>query len=199
MNTVTAKLELLENCKDREYREALNIENVYATVCAQIRALREQRGLSQRDLGRIVDMAQERISILEDPNAETKPTLNTLLRFAAGYDVGLDIRFVPFATVLDRSTRTDEVLLKVDRFDDELPELERSLRSEQASAAAGSLIDIGQFKASKKDEPVPVTAHASASVTSGNSNQGGAMLEIPKIPPSSVGANMATGMPLWKS
>lgn len=123
MNIAIAKLELLENCKNREYREALNEENVYAVVCAQLRVLREQRNLSQKQLGRRVRMAQERVSILEDPNAETKPTLKTLLRLAAGLDVGLDVRFVPFSTILDRSTRTDEASLQVNSFEDEVADM----------------------------------------------------------------------------
>jgi len=37
-------------------------------------------------------MAPERISILEDPNAPTKPTLNTLLPNRNACDVGLEVR-----------------------------------------------------------------------------------------------------------
>jgi hypothetical protein len=61
--------------------------------------------MSQGEFGKHVNpkMAQERISILEDPNADSKPTLNTLLRLADAADVGLEVRFVPFSTVLSRS------------------------------------------------------------------------------------------------
>ncbi len=136
MNTVTAKQDLLESCKEREYRDALNVENVYGGICAQIRALREQREMSQAQLGRKANMAQERISILEDPNAETKPTLNTMLRIASAFDVGLDVRFVPFSTVLDRSTNTNQRSLEVESFDDELPAIEKDLAVERALIAA---------------------------------------------------------------
>ena len=127
MSISSTKRSILESLRDREFRQAFNLENVYTTICFQLRALREQRELSQRELGRAVDppMAQERISILEDPNAETKPTLNTLLRLADSMDVGLEVRFVPFSTVLDRSVRTDFRELRVSSFVDELPELER--------------------------------------------------------------------------
>ena len=115
MNTASVKRELLESLKDREFRGAFKEENVYTGICFQIRALREQREKSQKELGRMVEpnMAPERISILEDPNAETKPTVTTLLRLADAFDVGLDIRFVPFATVLDRSVHTDTKDLEV--------------------------------------------------------------------------------------
>ena len=76
-------------------------------------------------------MAQERISILEDPNSETKPTLNTLLRLADAFDVGLDVRFIPFSLVIDRSTRTQFEALQVDSFDDEVDQIERDLNFEE--------------------------------------------------------------------
>ncbi|MGA2902911.1 MAG: helix-turn-helix transcriptional regulator [Candidatus Korobacteraceae bacterium] len=125
MNTASAKRDLLESLKEREFRQAFNLENVYAMICFQLRALREQRELSQAGLGRAAKMAQERISILEDPNAKTKPTLNTLLRVADAFDVGLEVRFVPFSTVLDRSLHTNMRELEVPSFTDELPNLER--------------------------------------------------------------------------
>jgi hypothetical protein len=81
-------------------------------------------------------MAQERISILEDPNAESKPTLSTLLRLADAADVGLEVRFVPFSTVLSRSVHTDMRGLEVDSFTDELPILEGKIAFEAALETA---------------------------------------------------------------
>jgi transcriptional regulator with XRE-family HTH domain len=138
VNTVTAKRDLLDNCRNLEYREALVFENVYTGVCSQIRVLREHRELSQAEFGRKAKMAQERISILEDPNAETKPTLKTLLRVASAFDVGLDVRFVPFETILDRSVNTDSSALQVPSFEEELPELEKCIREEELLAKANS-------------------------------------------------------------
>lgn len=131
MNTALIKRDLLESLKaDTEYRHAWNAENVYTSVCFQLRALREQRDWSQGTLGKAAKMAAERISILEDPNADTKPTLNTLLRIANACDVGLDVRFVPYGTVIDRSTKTSAKELEVPSFDQELPELETSISTE---------------------------------------------------------------------
>jgi transcriptional regulator with XRE-family HTH domain len=128
VNTALVKRDLLDSLRaDPEYRHAWNLENVYTGVCFQIRALREQRDWSQTALGKSAKMAPERISILEDPNADTKPTLNTLLRIANACDVGLDVRFVPYGTVIDRSTKTDLKALQVPSFTEELPELESSI------------------------------------------------------------------------
>ena len=141
VSTALVKLDLLNSLKaDPEYRHAWNLENVFTTVCFQIRALREQRGWSQARMGEQAHMAQERISILEDTNAKTKPTLATLLRLADGLDLGLDVRFVPYGTVIDRSVNTDLKRLEVSSFDDELPEIERQLKEEiERSAASQNL------------------------------------------------------------
>jgi transcriptional regulator with XRE-family HTH domain len=137
MNTTFVKREILNSLRaDPEYRHAWNLENVYTGICFQIRALREQREFSQSALGKEAKMAQERISILEDPNADTRPTLNTLLRLADAFDVGLDVRFVPYGTVIDRSTKTDMKRLEVPSFEDEFPELERGLMFEAEHSTA---------------------------------------------------------------
>ena len=153
MNTVTAKRELLENCRDPEYREALVFENVYTGLSSQIRVLREQRELSQAALGRKVNMAQERISILEDPNAETKPTLTTLLRVASGFDLGLDVRFVSFGTVLDRSVETTPGQSSVPSFEQELPGLAKQL--EEAESILDRSVGDSLTSSSSKAAPVP--------------------------------------------
>jgi transcriptional regulator with XRE-family HTH domain len=132
LSIATTKRDILNSLKDREFRAAWNLENVYTTICFQLRSLREQRELSQGALGRLVKprMAQERISILEDPNAHSKPTLNTLIRLADAADVGLEVRFVPFSTVLSRSVHTDMSELRVDSFEDELPAIEEQIAFE---------------------------------------------------------------------
>jgi transcriptional regulator with XRE-family HTH domain len=142
VNTDLVKRDLFDSLKaDPKYRHAWNLENVYTGVCFHIRALREQRGWSQAELGKAAKMAQERISILEDPNANTKPTLMTLLRIADACDVGLDVRFVSYRTVIDRSTKTDLKAMGVPSFEDELPELERefALVADKQAAAKGFL------------------------------------------------------------
>jgi transcriptional regulator with XRE-family HTH domain len=129
--------------KDREFRAAFNLENVYTTICFQLRALREQRVLSQGEFGKRVTpkMAQERISILEDPNADSKPTLNTLIRLADAADVGLDVRFVPFSLVLSRAVNTEMRCLEVDSFTDEFPRLEQEIDFEAGLESSQTFIN----------------------------------------------------------
>jgi len=162
VNTALIRRDLLESLKaDPEYRHAWNLENVYTGVCFQIRALREQREWSQAALGKAAKMAPERISILEDPNADTKPTLNTLLRIANACDVGLDVRFVPYGTVVERSIRTDLRTLEVPSFFEELPELERSIDAALAAPSYEILTEPAGTKYSMLREQYTGTPGAS--------------------------------------
>jgi transcriptional regulator with XRE-family HTH domain len=165
VNTSLVKRDLLNSLKDREFREAFKLENVYTGICFQIRALREQRTKSQKELGKLARMAQERISILEDPNAETKPTLTTLLRLADALDVGLDVRFVPFSTVLDRSVNTDMKELEVQSFDKELPALELAIEAELAdkkdAVSVRAQVDQWEMLRGKRREEIKEEANPS--------------------------------------
>lgn len=145
MNIATTKRDILNSFMDKEYRAAFNEENVYTTICFQLRALREQRNMSQGALGKQVRpiMAQERISILEDPNADTKPTLNTLLRLADGLDVGLEVRFVPFSKVLADAINTSMKNLEVTSFQDELPSLQGAVQGCSTNAVVNACATSG--------------------------------------------------------
>jgi transcriptional regulator with XRE-family HTH domain len=154
LSIASTKRDLLASLKDREFRAAFNLENVYAAICFQLRALREQREMTQGKLGKAAHMAPERISILEDPNAESKPTLNTLLRLAEALDVGLDVRFVPFSTVLARSVHTDMSELRVESFAAELPSLENQVAFELALEGL-EVSDIGATHASNNLIVIP--------------------------------------------
>lgn len=103
--------------------------------------------MTQGKLGNAAHMAPERISILEDPNAENKPTLKTLLRLAGALDVGLDVRFVPFSEVLLHSVHSEMQGLEVDSFDDELPALEQQIAFDVAVESLG-VSHIGVTRAS---------------------------------------------------
>ena len=186
MSIATVKKDLLASFKEREFREAFNLENVYTTICFQLHALREERDMTQGKLGKAAQMAPERISILEDPNAESKPTLKTLLRLAGALDVGLDVRFVPFGEVLQRSVQTDMQELGVVSFDDELPALEQQIAFEEALERLRS--------------PVSGATHASNNLVVLERNQGYAFEQRgSSLVPSGIAIQLAgihTGMPL---
>lgn len=99
MNIIKRKNKLISKLKNKEYRDAFLAELITTGIPFQIRALREQRNLTQKQLGDQADMAQESISRLEDPNYG-KLNLKTLKRLASVFDVGLVVRFVPFSELV---------------------------------------------------------------------------------------------------
>jgi transcriptional regulator with XRE-family HTH domain len=62
--------------------------------------MRDREGWSQQELARNVGMNQNAVSRLENPSYG-KPTITTLKRLAASFDVALVVRFVPFSQLID--------------------------------------------------------------------------------------------------
>jgi transcriptional regulator with XRE-family HTH domain len=98
---------LVSKLSERDYRHAYMMEGVKTWIARQVRALREQRGWSQDDLGRETEKPQSAISRVEDPDYG-KLTLQTLFDLARAYDVPLLVQFVEWSDWLcrmnDRST-----------------------------------------------------------------------------------------------
>ncbi|MFZ0758461.1 MAG: helix-turn-helix transcriptional regulator, partial [Candidatus Sulfotelmatobacter sp.] len=84
---------------DKAYRDAFVAEQIFSRLPLKIRCLREEQGMTQRQLGDVAGMAQTWVSKLEDPNYG-KLTIATLLKVASALDVGLKIDFVPYSAVL---------------------------------------------------------------------------------------------------
>ena len=69
-------------------------------IPSQIRALRLKRDeMTQKELAELADMAQPRISAMERPG-ETTFNIDTLVRLAAAFKVGLRVEFVSFSEML---------------------------------------------------------------------------------------------------
>jgi transcriptional regulator with XRE-family HTH domain len=86
--------------KSEEARERFVSSHVDKGCAYQIREMREQRGLSQTELGEMAGMNQNAIHRLESPDYG-KATISTLKRVAAAFDVALIVRFVPFSQLVD--------------------------------------------------------------------------------------------------
>ena len=114
--------QLLDSWRDREYRQEFVRERVRSSVALQIRALREQREMTQRKLGEAIGKRQEWISVVEDPEYG-KMSVSTLLQFAAAFDTDLEIKFRPFSRTLRELPRQDETYFDVPSFEEELPQL----------------------------------------------------------------------------
>jgi transcriptional regulator with XRE-family HTH domain len=87
--------------EDATFRRAFLVDYVQEILAAQIRAIREHRGLTQRELGDAAEgMSQVQISRLENPDY-SGATVNSLKRLAQAFDVGLIVRYVPFSEFVD--------------------------------------------------------------------------------------------------
>ena len=102
MDTTSVREHLAAKFDDKEYRDAFVAEQIFSRLPLKIRSLREDQELTQRQLGELAGMAQTWVSKLEDPNYG-KLTISTLLKLASAFDVGLEVDFVPFSTILDNS------------------------------------------------------------------------------------------------
>jgi transcriptional regulator with XRE-family HTH domain len=91
--------QLIEKLKDRRYREAYIRASINVNLPSQIRALRLKRGMSQVAFAGQALMRQPRVSAMEKPGA-TNFNVETLVRVAAAFQVGLAVRFIPFSEML---------------------------------------------------------------------------------------------------
>lgn len=118
MNIINRRNKIINELKNKEYRDAFAVEQIDTGIPFQVQALREQRGWTQKDLGIHSDMAQETISRIEDPNYG-KLTLKTLKRLASAFDVGLMVRFVPFSEIVKWELNLSPGSLRVLSFNED--------------------------------------------------------------------------------
>jgi len=111
------KKRLLEELKDKEYRDAYVSSSVDVGVAFQIRTLRDQKQWNQTELAEKAKMQQERISVLENPSHS--PTLATLKKLASAFDVGLIVRFAPTSELVKYELGLHSKSLEVPSFGDE--------------------------------------------------------------------------------
>lgn len=86
--------------KDEEFRIAYAESFLNTVVAAQLKALREQRGMTQAELAEAVGTKQAGISRLENVNYSAWKT-ETLRRVARALKVRLKISFEDFGSLLD--------------------------------------------------------------------------------------------------
>jgi transcriptional regulator with XRE-family HTH domain len=98
---LTSKTGLIARLKrGNAARQRFSESHVDKTIAHQIRAIRDSLGWSQERLAEEVGMNQNAISRLESPDYG-KPTISTLKRLAAAFDVSLIVRFAPFSEIVD--------------------------------------------------------------------------------------------------
>lgn len=106
---------------DKEYAHAYVNQFYDMAIAAQIKAIRELRGLSQEELASAAHMRQERISVLENVDYDAW-TLKTLRKLGDAFDVAVKVSFVGFSDAI-----VDVVNLRLEKL--ELASREVSLKN----------------------------------------------------------------------
>lgn len=104
-----------DELSEKEMRDAFLSAQTRAKIALQIRALRNQRGLSQDALGEKMGKPQSNVARLEDREV-ARYTLTTLFELASAFDVGLIVEFVPYEYFLCRSQDLSRSHLQVESF-----------------------------------------------------------------------------------
>jgi len=98
MNELFEELRNDPDMQEFEYRHAWADAHLNSMIAMQIKIIREQRGWNQSQLALESEMAQPRISLLEDVNYSAW-SINTLKRIARSYDLRLRVSFEEFGSL----------------------------------------------------------------------------------------------------
>jgi transcriptional regulator with XRE-family HTH domain len=145
MSGATEREQIVAGIKgSKRFRDAFRESQIKVGFPFQIRALRHERGWSQKKLGQMAGgIAQEVISRLESPGNSVL-NLSTALKLASGFDVGLVLRFVPFSDLVDWAVNITPDRLYVPsiksdkRLDEPYPKLRSVAAVENRSSSSQS-------------------------------------------------------------
>ncbi|MGO8791429.1 MAG: helix-turn-helix transcriptional regulator [Terriglobia bacterium] len=119
------RAQFIEKLKDWKYREAYIRASININLPSQIRALRLRQEMTQGELAKKSNMLQPRISAIEKPGA-IKFNIETLIRLAAAFEVGLIVKFVPISEMVNWENKFSQDEFNVVTFarDGEMPSVE---------------------------------------------------------------------------
>jgi transcriptional regulator with XRE-family HTH domain len=100
---------------NKEMRDAYLEEQTRGKLAQQIRALRAERNWSQAQLGQVLGKPQSNVARLEDTDV-ARYTLSTLFGLASAFDVGLVVKFVPYAEFLKDTSDLSHDSLRVEPY-----------------------------------------------------------------------------------
>ena len=101
-STFSVRQQIIQSLRTaREYRRGFVEEKIQTGLAVQMKAIRESRpGMTQQKFAELLGKSQSWVARLEDPNAPP-PTITTLLKVAAAFDVDLVVRYAPFSETID--------------------------------------------------------------------------------------------------
>lgn len=152
--------------QDEEYRHAYAEECLNTMVATQIKALREQRKMTQSALAEKSEMRQPRLSVMEDANYSSW-SISTLKRLARAFDVALSVKFENFSDVildfeelsrenLERYSFKDDPMFRSSKVRSSRAFRRHRRSSEAERAALGASQPALPFPAEMKQWPNPM-------------------------------------------
>ena len=145
----------LEKLGNKAYRDAYVRARVNIGIPHQIRALREQRGWSQAELGRRSGKPSNVINRLENPESGGN-TIKTCLEMAAAFDVALFVKFVPYSRFLAEFEDVSPTGLQVPSFTSDFA-LSQQFANDtlsQSTVPIGNLFTVNE----RSERVVPIAA-----------------------------------------
>jgi transcriptional regulator with XRE-family HTH domain len=109
--------------RKKGFRDAYVRSHLTHGLAHQIRALRNQRGWSQKDLAEKLGLkGQSAIARMEDPGYG-RLSIATLLKLSSIFDVALSVRFVSYGKFLSEREDLSPRALSAESFDVEVPKI----------------------------------------------------------------------------
>jgi transcriptional regulator with XRE-family HTH domain len=110
---------VIEEFKDRDYRESYAEDYLHSFIAMQFRAVRERRGMTQEKLAHAIHTRQTAISRLENINNRSR-NLNLLQKAAFALGCRLRVSLETFGSLInDEAPQFSREMLQRPSFDDE--------------------------------------------------------------------------------
>ncbi len=137
---------LRSQLRDPEYSEGYAESFLNSYIATQIKVIREQREMTQAELGECIGTTQAGVSRYENVNYSSW-SIKTLIKLARAFDVRLKVSFEPYGTLPEEVVRFNRHSLeRVKREDD--PNLQdQPDRIGEYLSGKSLLVDIGAWKA----------------------------------------------------
>jgi transcriptional regulator with XRE-family HTH domain len=142
--SLQSKQGLWAKLASKKYRDAFVASRIAQTIAFQARLLRQRKDLSQADLAKELGTSQNAISRLENPKYG-KPSISTLRKIAAFFDVGLVVRFAPLSEIVDWTTNLSAMAVDVPGFEHDTGFVDRKPPASEAMEFDGAEVVSQMF------------------------------------------------------
>lgn len=112
----------------KDFRAAYIRAKLEVLIPSQLRALRLRQTKTQPELAQMADMKQSRISAMETPG-RVNFNLDTLVRMAATFNVGLMVKLIPFSEMLAWENEYSQDAFDVTKLADDVDFLQPAVSS----------------------------------------------------------------------